>query len=90
MTISEDNFLDLANLLINEIVGSPILFIVVGLALINYYFVKNNFPVQVNLFGSILFIGLVTSYIYNAFLWMIILFVVSVIVYSLFPKVFKR
>lgn len=90
MSITEENFLDLGNLFINEIFGGATLFIIVGLAAINYLGVKNNLPFQVNLLNSLLFIGLVTSYIYNAFLWMIGLFIIGFIVYAIYPKMFKR
>lgn len=90
MTISESNWLDIGNLVINEIVGSTTLFIVLGLALLNYHLVNRSVPIQVNFMLSFLFIGMVISYQYNAFVWSIGLLVVGVIIYSLFPKFFKR
>ena len=88
--ISESNFLDLGNLFIFELFGAPVLFVIVGLAVLNYHLVKQSFPFQVNVVASFLWIGLVTSYIYNAFLWMLGLFVIGLVIYGLYTKIIKR
>jgi hypothetical protein len=90
MTITEANFLDIGNLLINEIVGSVALFIIIGLIVINYYGVKSSLPFQVNLVNSFMWSGLVISYAYNELVWMLSLFVIAIIFYALYPKLFKR
>lgn len=90
MTITEANFLDLANLLIWEIVGSVGLFIVLGIIVITFFMVKKNMPIQVILTGNLLFIGLVSSYVYNSLLLMIVLIVFAVVIYAIYPKMFKR
>lgn len=90
MTITEDNFLDLGNLFINEIVGSTSLFIIIGLIVINYYGVRSSLPFQVNMVNSFLWAGLIMSYVYNELLWMLSLFVIAIIFYALYPKLFKR
>lgn len=90
MTITENNWMDIGNTLINEVIGSAGLFIVIGLIIINYFGVKNNLPIQINLVLSFLFIGMTISYVYNALVWMIRLFMAGIIIYALFPKFFKR
>ncbi len=88
--ITQANYLDVGNLLINELFGSVALFIVVGIAILTYLGVKFTLPFQVTLFVIFLFVGLITSYVFNSLLWMLALFVVGVAIYSFMPKLFRR
>ena len=88
--ITQDNYLDVGNLLINEIVGSAVLFSILGLIFIAYLGVKNRLPVQVTMILMFLFVGLTMSYVYNSFVWIVAVFIVGLIIYMLWAKVWKR
>lgn len=90
MTITQQNYLDIPNLLINELVGDIGLFIILGLIVVTYFAVKNSMPYQVIIFNAILFVGLVTSYLFNSLLWMLTLMVIGISVYTFLPKLMNR
>jgi hypothetical protein len=87
MTITQNNYLDPANLIINELFGDVGLFIVVGLAVMTWYGVKNHLPYEVILVCDFLFVGLVTAYYYTPIAWIVSLFVLGIIIYFALPKI---
>ena len=89
MTITEDNYLDLANLIINELIGSVPLTIVLGLILIVYFGVRERLDIQAIVALCVLWTGLITAYAYNAFLLMLVIFVVAIAIYAMWPKIIK-
>lgn len=90
MTITQQNYLDIGNLLINELFGDVILFILVGLAIIVWASIRNRIPHTAMIGLMIIWVGLVTGYYYNSLLWMLALLVVGLLVYVLFTKVVKK
>lgn len=87
MTITPDNYLDFWNLLVNELVGSAFLFTILGLILVAYFGLRYRLPIEATMMFMILFVGVVVSYAYNQFLWMVVLLVVGVLIYSFLPKI---
>lgn len=90
MTITEDNYLDLGNLLINELIGSVGLTIVLGIVLIIYLGVRERLDVQAIIALCFLWVCLVTAYVYNAFLLVVAVLIVAIYVYASWSKIIKR
>lgn len=90
MTITQDNYLNLGHLLVNELFGGATLLILVGWALITYYGVKNNAPFQVQIMLVLAWAGAVLSFAYNALIWMVGLLFLALIIYASFPKLFRE
>jgi len=90
MTITQDNYLDVFNLFINEFVGDVFLFLIIGLVLIGFLALKFRLPIEVVVFVVLVFIGGVMSYVFNSLAWMLILIIVGGIIYSLLPKLISR
>ena len=86
MTVTQDNYLDFGNLLMNEIIGSTFLFIMLGLVVIGYVTLRYRLSIEVALFMSFLWAGAITSYAYNSLLWMIMSIVIATIIYMVLPK----
>ena len=88
--ITENNYLDLGNLLINELIGSVPLTIIIGLAVLIWWGVRERLDIQAIFALCILWVGLVTAYAYNQFALMIVLFLVGLTVYGTWAKIIKR
>lgn len=90
MTITQDNYLDVPNLLINELFGDVTLFILFGLIGITWWCVKNRVPSNVIVAIDVLFVAAVISYAYNAFIWAIVLFILGILVYGIYHRIYNR
>lgn len=90
MTITQDNYLDLGNLLIYELVGSVGLFLLLGWIFITYYGVSRRVPLNAIIGMNMLFTFMVLSYQYNVLWLMLILLILGGIIYLLYARVFKR
>ena len=90
MTITENNYLDLGNLIINELIGSVSLTIIIGIILIVFFGVRERLDIQAIVALCVLWTGLITAYSYNSFLLMLVIFIVAIGIYSMWPKIIKR
>lgn len=90
MTITQANYLDIGNLLINELFGDVTLFIIVGIVVIGIISVKNNIPATVTAFFTLLWVAFIVSYYYNAFIWMLVVIFVGILIYAFWPKIWRR
>lgn len=90
MTITQQNYLSLENLFVNELFGNIIVFTIFALLAVNYYSVKNRLPTEAIIALNFLVISASMSIALNSFVWMIILFVISIVIYSLLARIFNR
>lgn len=90
MTITQANYLDLAGLLIWEVFGSPILFMIVACIFVTWLGVKYALPLEVILSFIVLVIAATIGYAYNAFAWSLLIIFVAFGIYSLYVKIFRR
>lgn len=90
MTITQNNYLDIGNLIVNEFVGSVTLTIIIGLVWITYIAAKYRFPAVVTVAISLLWAGFVVTIAYNNILWLLMMLVLATLIYLLYAKVFKR
>ena len=88
MKITQDNYLDLQNLLVNELFGGPILFIIVATIIIAYHAIRYRIPIEAIIGLEILVIVFAISY--TLFGWILVLSLVGFGVYALFSKTIKR
>ena len=80
--ITPDNYLGFMNIFINEIFGSVILFILIGIVLIAYICTVNSFSTLNTIAILIIFI-MVTLTLYFSSLWLgLILLVAGIIIYT--------
>lgn len=61
MAIFQENYFDLWQVFVNEIVGDIWIFIIIGLILLVYFSIKANFPFEVTIMFSVLWLSLVFS-----------------------------
>jgi hypothetical protein len=90
MTITQDNYLDLRNLLINELFGDAVLFTVAGMIVLTYLCVEYRLPARSIAVLNGLWIAFVISYFFNMLAWMIMLIVFAVMIYKEFSNLVQR
>lgn len=92
MTITPDNYLDIGNLVINELFGGSLLFWMVGAALIAYFGVKYHVPLEATYVFIIILsvVALIYDYSTTLLIWMLILLSVGVIIYPFISRLIKR
>lgn len=89
MTITPDNYLDLGNLLLNELFGDIGIFLIIGMISITYTAIKYRIPAGGIVLLNILFAVSVISYLYNPLIWMILLLISGLLTYFLIGKIFR-
>lgn len=90
MTITQDNYLDLGNLLIYELFGSAALFVIIGMVIITYQAVKRRYSIGVIVAMNAVFAFAVVSYVYNPLITMLTLLVVGIPIFLLYSKLIKK
>lgn len=90
MTITQQNYLDLAHLLIYEFIGDVGLFTIICVCLIAYIGAKQRIPITTTLMFEFICVGLIVSFYFNALLWALGIFIVGVFIYAKFPKLLQR
>lgn len=88
--ITQANYLDIGNLLINELVGSVWLFIAIAIILVIYAGVKYSFDLKTT--GAlIMVVGLgISGYYYQQEVLVIMALIVSFIIYLVMSKIINR
>lgn len=80
--ITPDNYLGFVSIIINEIFGSPVLFLLVGLILIAYIGTVNNIS-TINLIAISTIFIMVTLTLYYQSLWLaLVLLIIGVLAYT--------
>jgi hypothetical protein len=80
MSVTPDNFLNIVNILVNEVFGDIIFALLVGLIFITYTCVKNNLPIKTTLALNVIFAMFVVSLYYDAFIIALIILVIGLII----------
>jgi hypothetical protein len=80
--ITPDNYMSWTNIFINEIVGSPFLFILIGLILIVYICNVNSFS-TINTIGiSVVFVMVTLTFYYQSLVLGLILLIIGILAYT--------
>jgi hypothetical protein len=84
--ITPANYLNLQNLLVNELVGGATLALLIMLTVAVYWSIRNNLPYDVTL--AVLFtVGLVgIGFAYNGLVYSLLVFIAGGIIYGLYKK----
>ena len=90
LTITQANYLDLANLLFNEIIGSVALTLIIGFIIVTWMGVRYKWGLDVTFALVLLWVGLVSSYALQSLALMIVVLVVATVIYTFFPKLWRR
>jgi uncharacterized membrane protein YfcA len=78
---------DLWNLLVNELAGGIIVFIVLSIIAIMYFTMRFNLPYEIGMLLGIIFSGIIFANDPDTFLlWLIVLIIVSVVFYLSFRR----
>jgi len=72
-----EQYFDWYDVFVNNVVGSPILFIILGLIIISFIAGKARFPNSVTIMMLVLFILMMTPFFGNGFLALVILLVTA-------------
>ncbi len=88
--MNPDNFLDIWDIWVNELIGSEWLFIFLGLAIILYISIKNKIGTDTTIIFSILFLAAVFSKSFNEVIWVLIVFGVGVFFYFRIQRLIRR
>lgn len=89
MTITQGNWLDVGNLLINELVGSFWLTFVLGLVLITFLAVRSNVKEQVLVLFLMLYSVGMSAYYTSSVVLAVVGLVISFLIYGGLSKVLK-
>ena len=80
--ITPDNYLGFVNIFINEIIGSPILFILLGLVAISYLAVTNSLSTINTVALSVVFIMITLTLYYQSLLLGLVLLIIGILAYT--------
>ena len=87
MVANTDNFLDLWDIWVNELIGSVWLFIFLGIIVISYLSIKAKFSLEVTIVMNIIFLTIVfTKAAGLSILWVFILLGVGAFFYYMYQK----
>jgi hypothetical protein len=90
MTITPDNYLNFVAILINEVFGSVVLFLIIGVIIISYLCVINNIQSIPTLMINGFFI-LITMSIYFNQLWLaVFILVIAIIIYYRYGQIMNN
>lgn len=87
--VDASNFFDLTQL-INELIGDFTLFIFLGIIAIFFMVRKSNLTHQSAILFVVLFASIIVATVYNALLWIAVVFVGSLIFYMALSKNIRR
>jgi len=88
--ITPQNYLDLGNIIFNELFGSVILALFVGITVIAYLSLQHRAPIEVTITLIIAFCLMVIGYAYDVLLLALIVLFIGVLGYVSMSKVVKR
>ena len=84
------NYLDFYDLLVNELIGDVMLFILLGLVLLWVFATKLQVPVGATAIMSIVFIGMVLTVAFSNIWYVMTVFIVGAVFYLALSRVWKR
>lgn len=90
MTITQDNYLDLGNLFINEFFGGPETAILVILVVIAFFGLKYRLPAEAIAALMAVAVSAIIAYSYFAVAWIIILLLAGIMIYVIFAKMVNK
>jgi hypothetical protein len=88
--IDESNYLDLRNLLVNELIGSAVLTFFIGVVILAIVGIKQRWPWQVTTLFCILWAATVYSGSGIQWLWAYVVFFVGLIAYFKYNQLMSR
>ena len=90
--VNINNFLDIWDLFVNELVGSVWLFIFLGIVVISYFAVKSKLPTEVIILLNILFVSIVYMGSRGSLLilWVFVVFGVGILFYYFYQKTIRQ
>ncbi|HPE15045.1 MAG TPA: hypothetical protein PLT65_04345 [Bacilli bacterium] len=80
--ITPDNYMGWTNIFINEIIGSPLLFILLGLIIIVYISVINSFSTLNTVAFSVVFVMITLTMYYDSLILGLILLIIGILAYT--------
>lgn len=90
MAFDIGNYLDLWNILVNELVGSQILFIIIGLGIIWWVVIKYNLPFSVGMLLMFLFTSIIFAYLHIEIFLVVTITIIGIIFSIGIAKIIKR
>lgn len=90
--INQSNFFDLKDIIVNELVGSVMLTVILGLILTWYLSIKAKMPIQVSILLCMLWlVTMFAGYTVNLMIiWIYVVLFVGVFFYYTISRAFKR
>ena len=86
-----NNFLDLWDIWVNELIGSVWLFIFLGIIVISYLSIKAKFSLEITIIMNVIFLAIVFSKATGlSILWIFILLGVGVLFYYFYQKTIRQ
>jgi len=85
-----DNFLDLWDIWVNELVGSVWLFIFFGIVLIAFLSAKAKFSMEITILLEVLFLTIIFAYIYFTFIWVLVILGIGALFYFIYQKTIRQ
>jgi hypothetical protein len=90
MTVTPDNYLNIGGILINEVIGSVILFLLIGIAVIAYICVVNGVSTKNTVAALSVFVLISLTAYYSSFILAIVLLAVGFMGYSAYNRYMNK
>ncbi len=90
MVANTDNFLDLYDIWVNELVGDVWIFIFLGLIVIWYLAIKSKMPTEVSVLFAIIFLSAIFAKTGLTILWVFTVLGVGLIFYYKLSKIIRQ
>lgn len=85
-----DNFLDLWDIWVNELVGDVWLFVFLGVVVIAYLSVKSKFPLEIALMLEMLFLAIVFAKSNLIIIWVFVVLGAGTLFYFIYHKLIRQ
>lgn len=90
MAFNPENYLDIWNILVYEIIGSVELTIIIGFILIAFFSVKYMIPYQVGIMMMILYFIIIAAITKDMGYWTLVILFVGLILYGILSRKLRR
>jgi len=90
MTITQFNYLDLHNLIVNELFGGPEIATIFGLIIITYFLIRRGVTIDMIVFIDFSFIVVMMIGEWNPIVWLMFILPLGIIFYRQLAKLVKQ
>ena len=90
MTINQNEYFDIYNLLVNELIGGVDLFTIIGMVAILIFCLKYNISWPPTLLLEMLFLCIIVAITFNPLIWVFVVLLVGILFYYYLSQATQR